>query len=99
MVSFLPIGGPPKKTELCRQKERSVRSAPKETEHTRHNFALGIMTEGMGPYESNCPVAILDLLTPTDRPYALQWRARCRANAAGGAKAAGTMRRAAASTA
>jgi hypothetical protein len=62
-------------------------------------FGYKDMTEGMGPYESNCPVAILDLLTPTDRPDALQWRARCRANAAGGAKAAGTVRRAAASTA
>ena len=28
------------------------------------------------------PTSILDLLTPTDRPYAQQWRARCRAAAA-----------------
>jgi len=38
-------------------------------------FGYKDIVEGMGPYESNCPVAILDLLTPTDRPYALQWRA------------------------
>ena len=61
-------------------------------------FGYKDMTEGMGPYESNCPVAILDLLTPTDRPYAVQWRARCRANAAGDAKAAGTASHAAVST-
>jgi hypothetical protein len=36
----------------------------------------------MGPCESDCPEDILDLLTPTDRPYAIAWRARCRANAA-----------------
>lgn len=40
------------------------------------------MTEGMGPCEADCPEAILDLLTPTDRPYAVKWRARCRENAA-----------------
>jgi hypothetical protein len=61
-------------------------------------FGYKDMTERMGPYESNCPVAILDLLTPTDRPYALQWRARCRANASGGAEAAATTPRAAASS-
>ena len=61
-------------------------------------FGYKDMTERMGPYESNCPVAILDLLAPTDRPYALQWRARCRANAAGDAKAAGTASHAAVST-
>ena len=62
-------------------------------------FGYKDLTEAMGPYESECPVAILDLLTPTDRPYALQWRARCRANAAGGAKAARTAPRAATSSA
>ena len=36
----------------------------------------------MGPHECDCPETILDLLTPTDRPYAQQWRARCRAAAA-----------------
>ncbi len=36
----------------------------------------------MGPCEADCPQSILDLLTPTDRPYAVKWRARCRENAA-----------------
>ncbi len=45
-------------------------------------FGYKDMTEHMGPCESDCPEDILDLLTPTDRPYAIAWRARCRANAA-----------------
>jgi hypothetical protein len=50
-------------------------------------FGYKDMTERMGPYAYDCPVAILDLLTPTDRAYALEWRARCRANAARAAAA------------
>lgn len=45
-------------------------------------FGYKDMSEDMGPIESDCPAAILDLLTPTTRQYALDWRARCRANAA-----------------
>jgi hypothetical protein len=45
-------------------------------------FGYKDMDEGMGPCEAECPEAILDLLTPTDRPYALAWRARSRENAA-----------------
>ena len=37
------------------------------------------MSEDMGPCESECPLAILDLLTPTTDEYALDWRKRCRA--------------------
>ncbi len=44
-------------------------------------FGYKDMTEQMGPVESNCPEAILDLLTPTTNAYALAWRQRCRANA------------------
>ena len=40
-------------------------------------FGYKDMDETMGPYESECPVAVLDLLTPTDNQYALEWRARC----------------------
>jgi hypothetical protein len=40
------------------------------------------MEESMGPCECDCPEHILDLLTPTDREWALRWRARCRANIA-----------------
>jgi len=41
-------------------------------------FAYKDMDEAMGPHESACPERILDLLTPTDREYAVAWRARCR---------------------
>jgi hypothetical protein len=36
------------------------------------------MDETMGPYETRCPASILDLLSPTDNQYALEWRQRCR---------------------
>jgi hypothetical protein len=38
--------------------------------------------ETMGPFESDCPARILDLLTPTDSQYANEWRERCRNRAA-----------------
>ena len=44
-------------------------------------FAYKDMDETMGPCESQCPPTILDLLTPTEYPYALAWRGRCRAHA------------------
>jgi hypothetical protein len=46
-------------------------------------FGYKDMDESMGPCEAACPPAILDLLTPTDRPYAVAWRERCRAAATG----------------
>lgn len=45
-------------------------------------FAYKDMDEAVGPCERHCPAAILDLLTPTDYDYAIQWRADCRANLA-----------------
>ena len=39
------------------------------------------MEETVGPYYYNCPVDILDLLTPTENEYALKWRRECRKNA------------------
>ena len=45
-------------------------------------FGFKDQDEGMGPCESECPASILDLLTPTDRPYAIAWRERCRGNLA-----------------
>ena len=52
--------------------------------HASDGYIFGYkdMTENMGPYESDCPEPILDLLTPTDSAYAAAWRERCRANAA-----------------
>jgi hypothetical protein len=41
-------------------------------------FGYKDMDEGVGPCEAECPIAILDLLTETDKEYALAWRARCR---------------------
>jgi hypothetical protein len=45
-----------------------------------HVFGYKDMTEYMGPCESECPASILDALTDTDSEYAMDWRARCRAN-------------------
>lgn len=45
-------------------------------------FGYKDMTEHMGPCETACPQAILDLLGPTDHEYALAWRKRCRDNLA-----------------
>ena len=41
-------------------------------------FGYKDMSEFSGPYQTNCPKRILDLLTPTDHEYAVQWRATCR---------------------
>jgi hypothetical protein len=57
-----------------------VRYNPRDPEG--YIFGYKDMDEAMGPYECDCPEPILDLLTATDRQYALQWRARCRENAA-----------------
>ncbi len=56
-----------------------VRYNPRDREG--YIFGYKDMTEAMGPCESDCPTAILDLLTPTDHGYALAWRERCRTNA------------------
>jgi hypothetical protein len=43
-------------------------------------FGYKDMDETVGPYECDCPASILDELTETDYPHAIDWRARCRAN-------------------
>src|SRR3546814_16262107 len=43
-------------------------------------FGCKDMEESMGPCEADCPARILDLLTPTDKAYARDWRTSCRAN-------------------
>lgn len=40
------------------------------------------VTECMGPYETECPLRIINKLSPTNSEYANQWRERCRAYAA-----------------
>ena len=39
------------------------------------------MDESCGPNDSNCPKKILKLLSPTEAPYAQEWRQRCWATA------------------
>ena len=46
------------------------------------NFAYKDMSEDMGPYKRDCPKGILDLLSPTDNEYALEWRKACYENIA-----------------
>lgn len=43
-------------------------------------FGYKDMDEQAGPCEADCPASILDLLTSTDHPFALDWRRRCHAN-------------------
>ena len=40
------------------------------------NFGYKSMGESMGPYLDHCPKTILELLTPTDNEYAIEWRKR-----------------------
>lgn len=42
------------------------------------NFGYKDMDETCGPCEIDCPKSILDLLTDTDREFAIDWRRRCR---------------------
>jgi hypothetical protein len=44
-----------------------------------YTFGYKDMDETVGPVIDRCPAKILDLLTPTDREYAIAWRERCRA--------------------
>ncbi|MDY7524270.1 DUF6927 domain-containing protein [Sphingomonas sp. 10B4] len=47
-----------------------------------YSFGYKDMDETVGPCESDCPESILDLLTPTGYPHAIEWRARCRSRVA-----------------
>ncbi len=42
-----------------------------------YNFGYKDMDETMGPYETECPQRILELLTETDNKNALEWRRKC----------------------
>ena len=42
------------------------------------NFGCKFMDETYGPVEKQCPMSILNLLTPTDDDWANQWREKCR---------------------
>lgn len=45
-----------------------------------YNFSYKDLDESAGPFESDCPASILNLLTPTDNQYANEWRKNCRDN-------------------
>jgi len=45
-------------------------------------FGYKHQSEAVGACAAECPLGILDLLTPTDEPDAVAWRERCRAHAA-----------------
>lgn len=47
-----------------------------------YNFSYKDMDETCGPYKYDCPKGILDLLTPTENEYALEWRKACYENLA-----------------
>ena len=42
-----------------------------------HNFSYKDMDESVGPFQYDCPKNILDLLSPTDNEFALEWRRKC----------------------
>lgn len=46
------------------------------------NFGYKDMDESCGPFQHDCPVSILNLLSPTEYEYAAKWRETCRENAA-----------------
>lgn len=50
------------------------------TEISGREWGYKDMDETMGPVQCAAPAAILDLLSPTTAPYALEWRKRCRQN-------------------
>lgn len=47
-----------------------------------YNFTYKDMDETCGPGQCDCPKGILDLLTPTNHEYALNWRKACYENLA-----------------
>lgn len=50
--------------------------------HNYFNWGYKVQDETMGPYATEAPARVLDLLTSTDNECALEWRAACRANLA-----------------
>lgn len=46
-----------------------------------YNFGYKDIEECMGPYSYDCPIRLLDLLSPTESEYANEWRKLCREQA------------------
>lgn len=57
-----------------------------ENDSRKGEFSYKDMDESAGPCDSKCPAGILNLLSPTDDKYALEWRERCRENISGKGK-------------
>ena len=51
-----------------------------------YNFSYKDMEESMGPCYYDCPVNILNVLSPTDSEFANNWREQCRQKAKGTSK-------------
>lgn len=51
-----------------------------------YNFSYKDMEESMGPCYYDCPVSILNVLSPTDSEFANNWREACRQKAKGASK-------------
>lgn len=64
----------------CREDANEVFGLVLLVHIAQREIATKPITEEMGPNEDECPAHILDLLTPTDREYAIKWRERCREN-------------------
>ena len=53
----------------------------KGNRHSRYAWGYKDVDETMGPYQHDFPVSWLDLLSPIDSEYALEWRANVRKRA------------------
>ena len=47
---------------------------------SHYNFSYKDMEESMGPCKYDCPIGILNILSPTENKHALEWREKCREN-------------------
>lgn len=47
----------------------------------KYNYAFNYWSDESGTTYCDCPGPILDLLSPTDNKYAVEWRQKCRNNA------------------
>ncbi|SDQ36535.1 hypothetical protein [Pseudovibrio sp. Tun.PSC04-5.I4] len=41
-------------------------------------FSYKFISEDLNPHARECPICVLDFLTPTKQPWALSWRTECR---------------------
>ncbi|MEM9524069.1 MAG: hypothetical protein AAF982_08765 [Pseudomonadota bacterium] len=70
--------------EVVRGKERAVTAFVVKQHRTGFEIGWTITPETMGPYETRCPAALLDMLTAPENPCARNFRAKARARAEAG---------------